>query len=837
MNHLLYAESTSEDPNELRPIVGWVSSNGGVSQGFPPSVEYLNFRANDYNAIIGTAYSSQRIASEAAEMRALDQSLEFATNDEYAEDSVAEPEYEDDEHYEFPSDVEEINDPVPRAVIREYIMSDAYGSVTQTSSGGNFAGTTRSSSAYLRADQAMGIMEYCFPRVAPSEGTDPAVRRLERKFLSGDCNLRQVNALNSLQIEKSDISISTMVEYAFRHAKELSYTFKSYISDMIKNDPLKSRTNDSIYSSELGVLVKKKYAEFFIPVESEWKLRFSEEVLFIQGSYFLKGSNLLVEDFRGDLIIKSEALELCDGTFSKRGDYVVEAFLDWETKLRVLGITGKHHVRVGNRRSPIDIRDPRLVLLDNRIYDHLGYGGYFFKEDITKLDGRMYGRNFHAPTNMAVKCNHSGRMFFYKDVVHVGKDNKGNLISVNVVDAPKVKSYIKLNDMPSSRYRNEMFNPNFSRVLSNEGLYYSEKLGVWVSDKEAEDRAIDHKESIEQSSSSLMSDISSEFGAFSSLDCAKNEKVADSLSLSYGDIAGGEEYFSPTKVASRAHVSQSLSMLGGKNYTFGIEHESCAGIFPDYMSEEYGLTRVGDGSTRFSHRDYMLHYEYVTSVLHGDLGVKRFYEYLPKMQDNLIFNDRCSTHIHVGGSKAFGRETDVPAFNRNFSALAIVLGAQVEDSLAALLPNSRNPRNNHYCGSIKEFDGSDISTKKNINDLIGRFVFSNNQGLGPDQNVDSQLGKWTRGRYKWLNLVNCNTNNARHRSASFSTIEFRIFPPSYNPKKVHFWVLIAQAFVWFVENKPKLILEGGLSIQDVLYHAYKGKKINKFVLNSLNESK
>ena len=203
------------------------------------------------------------------------------------------------------------------------------------------------------------------------------------------------------------------------------------------------------------------------------------------------------------------------------------------------------------------------------------------------------------------------------------------------------------------------------------------------------------------------------------------------------------------------------------------------------------------------------------------------------MQSSILQNNRCSTHIHIGGQHSGNLHTDSPHFNRRFSAYAIKLGAQVEDSLRKLLPVSRDPRSNRYCASIKKYGKYSIKNKKDFDKLVANYVFDSSN-LSKSNNTKTSVNRWTPSRYKWLNLVNCNTDNGHRRNGdSFQTIEFRIFPPTTNPEKLHLWILICQAFVWFVENRQKDIEKGGVTIQQVIQEAYKGRKIMEFIEKQL----
>jgi hypothetical protein len=141
------------------------------------------------------------------------------------------------------------------------------------------------------------------------------------------------------------------------------------------------------------------------------------------------------------------------------------------------------------------------------------------------------------------------------------------------------------------------------------------------------------------------------------------------------------------------------------------------------------------------------------------------------------------------------------------------------------MPPSRAPYEK-YCASIthegkSQKDGerwagnfSNICLE-NWREVLGRFVFNETYR---DEHADMELNRWVRSRYKWLNLVNC-TSRSR-----FKTIEFRIFNSTTSSEKIKNFVLIALAFVYFVENHEDKIIAKGVTLDQVLSTAYCDKK-------------
>lgn len=262
-------------------------------------------------------------------------------------------------------------------------------------------------------------------------------------------------------------------------------------------------------------------------------------------------------------------------------------------------------------------------------------------------------------------------------------------------------------------------------------------------------------------------------------------------------------------------LSPSLSKTGGIGYTFGVELETSYGLLPKTTCVQLGLDAVGDRSIGAL--------EYVTEPLHGTLGMEKLETQVSVLSKYCGVDDRCGVHVHVGGAK--GAET--PFFNREFSVYSIMLGTQIEKELFSLLPDNRMEQRNSnglsYCGSILDFASTNM---KNGRMMLSRFVFGHDDGFSDEEfkengnvpdNSRHELNRWAPTRYKWLNLINCNTNNSNRRNGGgFVTIEFRAFNGTLNPNDIKAFVLISLAFVKFVENNKRDISKGGVTIKQML---------------------
>lgn len=337
------------------------------------------------------------------------------------------------------------------------------------------------------------------------------------------------------------------------------------------------------------------------------------------------------------------------------------------------------------------------------------------------------------------------------------------------------------------------------------------KMGIAVSTNEDAEVLNDLHDYLVKIDSKDLSIILKKRSWFGFLSPEKTPDLYPSFSI---DETGGDYVFHKSR-RNGIQLSPSLSGTGGIGYTFGVELETSFGVLPRIICDQVGLDGVGDRSIGAM--------EYVTEPLHGTKGMNKL-EY----QTNLLsrycaVDDRCGVHVHVGGAK--GAET--PVFNRMFSVLSIMLGTQIEKELFSLLPDNRmEGRNSNgipYCGSILEFKGTN---KLNGRKMLSRFVFGHDDGFDDREFVENgnvpdnsrhELNRWASTRYKWLNLINCNTDNSRRRNGGgFVTIEFRAFNGSLLFDDIRAFVLLSLSFVRFVENHSRLIEKGGVTLDVML---------------------
>lgn len=310
----------------------------------------------------------------------------------------------------------------------------------------------------------------------------------------------------------------------------------------------------------------------------------------------------------------------------------------------------------------------------------------------------------------------------------------------------------------------------------------------------------------------------------------KNEHLPIFANFTTGRVSGGNTYYSPSYKKDYSSISK--SRVGNINYTFGIEFETSFGEPPTYMLDQHTFKKVGDASM-YDEELNLMSYEFVSSVLHGNKGLKNALSFIDKLKRYCAVSNKCAVHIHVGGSD----KANTPSFNKQFAHAAIKLGTKLEEELFSLLPARR--RNNKYCQSIMSYKGI---SKDNLNEMIAAYVFDKGV-LNRDYNKHTQLGRWTPSRYKWLNIVNFMSDNNSHgsREGGFKTIEFRAFHSTYEQSYILFSILFSLAFVWYIENRvASSISNNPISLMEMFNEAIRGREreeILSFLESFINEKK
>jgi hypothetical protein len=294
--------------------------------------------------------------------------------------------------------------------------------------------------------------------------------------------------------------------------------------------------------------------------------------------------------------------------------------------------------------------------------------------------------------------------------------------------------------------------------------------------------------------------------SYSDLDPSENQPTKMNFNRELKPSMGGNIGYDGRKPFM---VSSSFAETGGQAYTFGVEIETSNGFLTDHELAKVGLCSMGDNS--------ILGNEYITQALHGDVGAKILKDQAAMVNSRCVVDDTCSIHVHVGGWDH--KKVITPNFGVRFAVNSISLGCQIEEDLFKTQPPSRSPWKKH-CHTITK-SGGDYSgdyskiSMDNYKALLGSYVFG--RQIDKDINSMATVSRWATPRYKWLNLRNAVSQT------NIKTIELRIFAPTTVYDKIMQAVRIAMAFTWFIENQERRILEGGVSLEEVITTAYKNK--------------
>lgn len=260
--------------------------------------------------------------------------------------------------------------------------------------------------------------------------------------------------------------------------------------------------------------------------------------------------------------------------------------------------------------------------------------------------------------------------------------------------------------------------------------------------------------------------------------------------------------------------SKKLSKTGGIGYTFGVEFETSAGVLRKRIASDLEIEAVGDRSIGAA--------EYVTMPLQGDDGIDHLKKIADALAAEVLVDDRCAIHVHVGSPNIDSASKWNLAFDRRFAVAAIKLGTILEEELYQTLPKSRNPYNRH-CHSIQRYSNINLDNWK---EMLGSFVFGPEENwsrpldtrlykYGEDnRNKSNSLHTWCGGRYKWLNLVRCYSN------CSSPTIEYRIWSPSTSFDKIYNFVLLSLAYTYVADNHYREVMKGDIDLIKLIQLAY-----------------
>lgn len=548
---------------------------------------------------------------------------------------------------------------------------------------------------------------------------------------------------------------------------------------------------------------------------------------YLQGTFFRRED--IVEDINGNILHYSDSItenfifSRKEGSFEYDDLYIKEAHIHksefMSIKLILKGMGSPMYVGITN-----EIQNKRIfVPVLGKIYKK-----HIDDPSLNKLSPRFYrGGNLYFD-DASDLVNVDGEYFLKKDCLF-SKDLDGNdykLISIgsgsskitidkrenpftNVLSLRNLITCIfdgkKINCQPIRAWDQvTLWSPEFKNIDSDFNIEsFQSKFGFSVCKGELEsiNRIYDDILSSKENASGVKS-IKNVLDWFGNYDPKNNLDIY--IKGLERDTGGDYVHYRPRE--KTFEKSDDLSMTGGIGYTFGVELETSFGIVPKLSLYEKQLEAVGDRSIGSL--------EYVTKPLHGNNGMNYIYDICTLISRYCAIDDRCGIHVHIGGKE--GCET--PSFTREFSILSIMLGTMIEKEMFSLLPSNRMDRMSAsgvpYCGSILNFSSTNLN---NGEKMLSHYVFGNDRGFNDDQNENTELHRWVSTRYKWLNLVNCNTRNSGRRgSGGFRTIEFRQYNASLNPTDLFVFILMSMSFVKFVENNKSDIVKGGVTLDYML---------------------
>lgn len=218
--------------------------------------------------------------------------------------------------------------------------------------------------------------------------------------------------------------------------------------------------------------------------------------------------------------------------------------------------------------------------------------------------------------------------------------------------------------------------------------------------------------------------------------------------------------------------------LVSPNHTFGLEFETSSGYLPQEECFKTGLIPLRDGSIGAC--------EYSTIVLKGGVGLDLLRRQAETLKKYTVFDKECALHIHLGGfplsSKAIFILYSI-CFNFERSMYLQML-PKLSFRTADYKSNGKD-----YCLKLPEFHS--------FLDLYKFFVGRDYGGSlsQPHPDDPTRERKWQiHNRYYGLNLINMLCYK------SPKTVEFRFLRPTFNWKKLFFWVYFLDMIVTLAES-------------------------------------
>lgn len=246
-------------------------------------------------------------------------------------------------------------------------------------------------------------------------------------------------------------------------------------------------------------------------------------------------------------------------------------------------------------------------------------------------------------------------------------------------------------------------------------------------------------------------------------------------------------------ITSRFHeraIDADLEHLS--QFTFGFEHETCAGNIPWLECLNSDLIPLYDGS--------ISGHEYVSLPLTHETIIPALVKHLTLLSRHTQFNKNCSLHIHFGNFPI--RKENIMRLTKYWSSF--------QYDLLQYLPvwsyQVERYKDNHKAYNqplnIRNFDFWIEKATGNVYENDRSFYL-------PNQNDVEEVAKWNvKGRYFNLNIMHLISGEAH------KTVEFRFLRPTHNLFEIKWYLLVFGAFLRFVIEKPNH--RGSVTVTNVL---------------------
>jgi len=252
-------------------------------------------------------------------------------------------------------------------------------------------------------------------------------------------------------------------------------------------------------------------------------------------------------------------------------------------------------------------------------------------------------------------------------------------------------------------------------------------------------------------------------------------------------------------------LSQNVMMYSSilKNFSFGLEFETTAGVVPERILNETGLIPLRDGS--------ISGIEYVTVPMQGAKGLQTIINAAKELSKRTTYNDSCALHQHIG---------NIPR-TKEFILAFFKLTCAIQDEIYTMFPLYKKYnfrlKNKNYSKPYPIFELisqmdcciNNNNINENFNILYQYLSMGENfKNVGNDlKNVTSHpadresRAKWNIStRYYLNNFIPIIFGNKQ-------TIEFRVHTPTFDVNKiVAFLILNVMMIDFTIQNTDKILM-------------------------------